>query len=140
VALTDAQMDEMTDIQSRADSVFQAHGKHAPRFVAGESPLGYRRRLARELQPHSKQFAKVNLVAVQDAEAFKHFEDGIYHDAAAAAHDPSLVEAGTLRAIRTTDPAGRTITSFVGDAKTGWLDDFTLPVRKMKSISNTSVR
>lgn len=140
VSLSDADLDAMTEIQARADAVYQGMGQHAPRYLPGESALGYRRRLARELQPHSKTFRDMNLGAISDPAAFTHIEQGIYADAQAASMDPTLVPAGTLRTITRADPAGRMITSFVGDAKAGWLDDFSAPVRAMKSISNSSVR
>lgn len=131
-AKKDAEESEaMADCQARADSVYQMHGKHAPRKMAGEGLMAYRRRLLRPMQAHSKSWGSADLSAITDSVAFKIAEETILADAAAASHAPitDATAPRSPRAIRRRDEnTGHNITTFVGPAG-GWMDDFRAPVR-----------
>lgn len=120
---TDADVRTMTDAQARADSVYALFGKHAPRFMNGESELDYRRRLVREFQAHSPAWKPVDLGALVDSTAFKIAEEQIYADAALAAKDPGGVEDGGLRMVTGTTPSGHREAKFYGRPK-AWMNRF----------------
>lgn len=113
--LTDADYNAMTDAQARADEVFGAHGKRAPRPLDGEDLGAYRRRLAGALQPHSKDWKEVKLDAIADETAFKIAEDRIYADAQTAANNPVDLPEGQLVMRTRRDPAtGLVVNTFHG--------------------------
>jgi len=123
-----AKMDEeagmYSDAQAACDSVYAAFGKRASRPLQGESLLGYRKRLLRGLQTYSDAYKAIDLRSIKDAALLAIAEKQIFADALAAskivAHGDSLVEN------RTTDRAGRTISTFTGPVS-AWLDDFKVP-------------
>lgn len=115
VDLTDAELDQFAETQARADSVFNQFGLRAPRPLVGEGLGTYRRRLVTKLQPHSPAWKEVRLSAIADDVAFGVAEKQIYADAETAAHNPTDVKDGELRAVTSTDrETGRSMTSFYG--------------------------
>ena len=103
---TDADHLAVTKAQARADSVFNVHGKRASIPQLGETPLGYRIRMAGELKRFSPKFEKTDLarIASVDPEMFTHLEDVIYADAEIAGNNPIDLDPGELREIRKTNP------------------------------------
>lgn len=124
------------DCQAAADSAYQPHGKQAPAKMKGETLLGYRRRLARGLQPHSSAWKGVDLSAIADSVALSIAEKQIYADAVQAARTP-VVDSNAPRLprpITRRSPTGHNVTEFSGPVG-GWMDDFRAPVRGMLSIN-----
>lgn len=133
----DADIAAMADAQAKADAVYMKFGKRAPRFLDGESLLGYRKRLAAEMKPHSPTWAKVDLAAIADGAAFDVMETQVYADAERTAMRPTDLQAGQLREMRHTDATGRTITTFVGDP-VSWMAPFAANRRRVAGIRNQS--
>lgn len=109
--------------QVKAECVHQAFGDSAgaPRAVAGESLLGYRKRLLTPHKVHSKAWKNVNIEAITDEATLGIAEDQIFADAMTVAMHPVLDSAEpTLRAQVTTDDTGRKITRFVGHPEACW--------------------
>ena len=137
-AMSDADCNALADAQMKADSVFQALGKSAPKPIPGERPLAYRRRLAGDLRQHSERCKGVNLEHVAaDSAGFGIIEDQIYADAMAFARTPLSVPAGELRSRKTTTDAGHTIIEYTGDFHKAF-GAFMLPsqVMRPKSLSD----
>lgn len=104
----------LADIQARADSVYAKHGQRAPAPMMGETETGYRLRIARELQKHSKQWNGIDLVPLAAGPAFGNIETQVYADAVAAANDPTLLpEEGLMRVVER-DDTGRPVIKFKG--------------------------
>lgn len=131
--LSDDDYNTMADSQARADGVAMAFGKSAPRPLTGETPLAYRRRLARDFQSHSAEWKAVNL-ALLPADAFAIAEGRIYADATKAAESPVDLPAGELREVKRRDQAGRTISTFYGTGPS-WMGDFKAPSRRLVGIN-----
>jgi 8-oxo-dGTP pyrophosphatase MutT (NUDIX family) len=140
-AKADAEMEEKeseaaADEQAKADSVYQLHGKQAPRKMAGENLLGYRRRLLRGLQPHSAAWKGADLGAIGDSTALGIAAAAIYADAAAASRAP-ITDSNAPRMPRPMtrrSPSGHNVTEFSGPVG-GWMDDFRYPVRGLLHIN-----
>jgi hypothetical protein len=136
VHISDADQAELTKAQARADEVALEFGQRAPRPMAGETPISYRRRLAAQYQPHSPKWKERDLAAVNDS-VLDIAEEQIYADAVKVAQTAPEVPAGTLRAITRKDVTGRTITEFQGSMG-AWMDQFKAPIQKQVSINNGS--
>lgn len=121
---TDTDINVMTGIQARADAAFRAHGvtTGAPRFLNGEDALGYRRRLAREHQAHSKAWKEADLGVLNDS-VLTIAEDAIYADSLAVAADPKTHASGGLRMVRGETPTGHKEIKFFGQPK-DWMGRF----------------
>jgi hypothetical protein len=125
--MTDAEYSQMADAQARADAVYSAFGKRAPRPLDGETLHLYRRRLASSLKDHSKDWKSVD-VRLLDSASFDVVEGKIYADAALAANHPDDLPEGEIRAIRSTDSdTGHRVTRFVGNAS--FVRQFKQPAR-----------
>lgn len=127
--MSDADREELTEIQAKADSVYQAFGDRAPQPQAGEDKLAYRRRLAGDLKKHTTRFKDVNLHAIHDEQALNVIEQGIYADAEAAASEPANLPAGELRARKRVGDSGHTIIQYDGQPST-WMNAFAGPQRQ----------
>lgn len=90
---------EMAEIQSRADSVFNAFALRAPPPRPGENALRYRKRLMNSLKQYSPECEKMNLSGVVDPTAIEVFEKQIYTDAVKAADQGAGVPPGRERRI-----------------------------------------
>ena len=105
---------KMADCQARADAVYQAHGLRCPPPNLGEKLPGYRIRLARGLQGHSKNFKAADLGAIiADAAAFDAVEKLIYADALVASRNPDVPE-GFVQMRTRTLPSGHICNEFFG--------------------------
>lgn len=111
-----------TQAQLRAEPVYHALGDSngAPRFLQGETLLGYRKRLLTPHKAHSKAWKDANLDAITDETVFGNIERQIYADALTAAQNPIIDQPLTLRPVTRTDATGRKITSFYGDPEACW--------------------
>ena len=118
----------MDDYRAKADSVLAAFGKSASRPLQGEGVTAYRKRLLRGLQGYSDAYKGVNLRSISDAKLLEIAEKQIYADAMVAAKSP-VAYGDALVEHRTTDRAGRTISTFTGKVS-AWLDQFKVePMR-----------
>lgn len=115
---------EFAQVQTRADSVYQAWAQRAPDALLGEDLNGYRRRLLRPLQVHSATMKDVNLHGVNDSAALAAIETTVYADAQRAARTPSDLGPGQLREVVRMDAAGRKISEFHGHSPAAWMDRF----------------
>jgi 8-oxo-dGTP pyrophosphatase MutT (NUDIX family) len=130
--LSDADFHLLSDAQARADDVYNMHGKRAPRPLDGETVPSYRRRVARELQAHSKTWGGV-AVGQLDAASFEVVEKQIYADAQAAANNPVGLDDSELRAVNKIDPiTGMRSVSFVG--KRSFIHGMTAPASRVGSF------
>jgi 8-oxo-dGTP pyrophosphatase MutT (NUDIX family) len=114
---------KFVEAQVRAEPVYQAFGDSAgaPRFLQGESLLGYRKRLLKPQLKHSPAWKDVNVEAIGDEALFGNIEKQVYGDALAAAmHPQGDGMALQLREIVRTDATGRRISTFVGDPEACW--------------------
>lgn len=122
----------MVDAQVKADSVMGLFGERAPRPLRGETVLGYRKRMAKQMQQHSKQWKGVDLNVLPKA-AFDIAEGQIFADAQVAASAPTSAP-GQLRSVQRRDATtGRVTTQFFGDPK-AWMGDFSAPKRFVAGI------
>ncbi len=124
---------EKADAQARADAVYQMFGDSAPRSLIGESLLAYRKRLAIKYKNHSKTYADVDIIGINDKNLIGIIEKQIYADAQTAATDPSLIPIGTLIERSRKDGSGRTITEFYGKPS-AWMNEFKRPKQFLSGI------
>ena len=110
------------DFQGRADAVFQMQGgaSSAPRYLAGETLLGYKRRILRGLKNYSPSWKDSNVMAINDSQTLEVVADQIFKEAKAHLSSPASVPAGYVREIRERDQSGREIIRFVGNAEDVW--------------------
>lgn len=136
-ALSDAELNELSEVQARADSVAQAFG-HAPlRPMQGEAPVAYRRRLAAKYRDHSPTWKDVDVSALPVG-ALAIAEAAIFADAVAKADSAVDVADGMLMERRRQDSTGRTIYEYVG-SPSAWMDQFKI-IPKFASRFNTDRR
>lgn len=130
--VADADYHALTDVQAKADGVFQAHGLHAPRFMQGEGVVAYRKRIASTLKAHSATWKGIDLSAFPD-DSFAIAENQIYNDAMVAAVNPVDLPEFVLRPITTVDHAtGQRSTRFVG--KNTFISQLKRPSRRVAHI------
>ena len=123
--LTDADHAAFADAQAKADSVYSAFGKQAPRALNGEDVLAYKKRLAAPMKSHSSAWKDVDLGAL-DASVFAIAEAAIYADAQSASLRP-VDSAGRGEIARTRQlSSGHTVTEFF-DSRPSWMDSFRTP-------------
>lgn len=104
-ALDDADHAKFADAQARADSIYQAFGKHAPGPLNGETIMAYMRRLLYPLQKYSARWKDANLVKLAtDSAAFGVVQEQIYADATSAATHPSDLAEGEIRMVEKRHP------------------------------------
>jgi predicted DCC family thiol-disulfide oxidoreductase YuxK len=129
--LTDADHAAFADAQAKADSVYSAFGKQAPRALNGEDPLAYRKRLAKPMKSHSGAWKDIDIDGL-DAKVFELAEAAIYADAQAASLHPDTGSQGPIERTRRL-PSGHSITEFF-DSRPSWMDSF----RTQGSLSKKS--
>jgi hypothetical protein len=110
---TDADYPNLVAHQAKADSAYQALGQRAPVPLQGESEIGYRVRLARGIQQHSKPWAGVDLAALP-ATALDIAEQQIRADAVAASYSTDSMPEDALIPTRRQTEAGHQITEWRG--------------------------
>ena len=131
VALTNEEASMFTDAQARCNSVAQCFGQQAPRPLAGEAPLAYRKRLIKPYVRHSPAWsaAGAEAIPVMPEKAFAVAEKQIYANAQASANNPVGLPPLTLREIRK-NLGGREVREFVGDPN-AWMGNFKSVVQKV---------
>jgi hypothetical protein len=124
-AVTDAQRDELSSIQSECERVHSAWGNSAPRPMMNELPHEYGRRTAMQLRGYSKDWKDVDLKPLSP-EAINIARKQIYADAyTAASANETYAGSDTLREVRRTDPVtGHRIREFYGNPMS-WMQQFT---------------
>jgi 8-oxo-dGTP pyrophosphatase MutT (NUDIX family) len=123
--LNDTDYALMADAQAKADAVYSAFGKQAPRALNGEDLLAYRKRLVAGVKSHSDQWKSIDISKV-DSSVFEIAEPKIYADAMDAAIHPSASPEGGLREVTRDTGTGHRVTTFYGQPK-DWMDDFRAP-------------
>ena len=121
--INDADAIALADEQARADDLYHLFGdRAAPRPLQGETPLTYRRRVARDFQTYSKAWSGVNLAAMTD-DAFAVADEQIRADARSAAMRPAEGDS-KLRPIKRTEN-GHTYIEYVGSPN--WMEELAYP-------------
>lgn len=137
--LTDEDYAQIAHAQARADSVYSAFGKQAPRALNGEDLLAYRKRLAAGVKKHSRTWKDVDFSRF-DSAAFDVTESQIYADAMEEARHPTDLGDGELREVTKQTRAGQTITEFFGSSPSAWMDSFCTPRLKSRLISRPAMQ
>lgn len=133
--LTDADHAAFADAQAKADSVYSAFGKQAPRALNGEDVLAYKKRLAAPMKSHSSAWKNADLGKLE-ADVFAIAEEAIYADAAMAANSPAASEQGERSRTRRLD-SGHMVTEFF-DSRPSWMDAHRTPRLKSKILQPKS--
>ncbi|WP_321913572.1 NUDIX domain-containing protein [Paraburkholderia sp. J11-2] len=133
--LTDADHAAFADAQAKADSVYSAFGKQAPRALNGEDVLAYKKRLAAPMKSHSSAWKNADLSKLE-ADVFAIAEESIYADAAMAANSPAAGEQGERSRTRRLD-SGHMVTEFF-DSRPSWMDAHRTPRLKSKILQPKS--
>lgn len=125
--ISDAQRDEVSSIQTRADSVCSAWGNSADKPMMNELPDEYLRRAARKHQTHSPAWKEVNLRELS-GQALKSAADAIFNDSfAAASSNDSYSGTGNLRMVKEVNrDTGHVTRSYYGDPSS-WMSQFMMP-------------
>jgi hypothetical protein len=132
--LSDADLDQIAELQHSWAEVSQAHGERAARPMDGEPVHQYDRRMARRFQKHSTRWSNENLrdlpVSVQRMAAAEIRADAI----TAAYRGDAVAKLQGLREIKKQDATGRTISEFVGSVE-ATLAPFKIPALRVKAIN-----
>jgi 8-oxo-dGTP pyrophosphatase MutT (NUDIX family) len=123
--LTDADHTAFADAQAKADSVYSAFGKQAPRPLNGENLLAYRKRLVGPMVSHSDEWKGSDLGAL-DASIFDKIESKVYADAMEAAIHPATGDSDSLMERSRKSPTGHTVVEFYG-TRPSWMDTYRTP-------------
>lgn len=122
--ISDEERNQISDAQSKCDSVANMFGEQSPRPLSGESALAYRRRAVSKFQRHSDEWKNTSLAKL-DSAVFDIAERQIYADAVKAVNAPAAVNGiSQSRAIKERNDAGHTVTRFVGGRPRDWMGDF----------------
>lgn len=129
-----------TEVQARADSAYRhALGCGAPPRLSGESLPEYRIRLVDGLRGFSERWKRIDrpgLAGVARSGALGVAEEQVYADAVQSVRRNT----GPLRKVTEVDSeTGSRITRFYGDPH-AWLDDFSLPTRRLTGINTKGNR
>ena len=127
---TAEERNQIAGARHRADSVYARVGRSLPEYMPGESPSGYRKRLAHGLREFSPQLRHTNMDAVPDS-ALGAVEDRVYQDAMEAANKPAANPHGTLRPRSYIGPTGHLTTEYYGDPLS-WMSAFMAPGAKTR--------
>ena len=130
--LSDADLNELSAAQAKADSVAHAFGDKAPAPMMGEKPLSYRRRVADMFKKYSADWKDMDLSVLGSSLGIA--ERAIYADAMSAANMPASYGEGVLRESTTRMRGGTEITTFSGDSN-AWMGQFKLPGSKLVGIN-----
>jgi hypothetical protein len=127
---------ELAACQSKADSVFHAFGKAAPRPLMNESAAEYRRRTSTELKSYSPKYKSVDLYSIADSNLYDAVEETIYADAMGVAMSPAASIPGSLRPISKSS-GGHEFITYVGDPA-AWMNEIAGPARNYVTAINTN--
>lgn len=112
-----ADRDAIAAAHARADTIGAMLGMRISQATPGETPSAYRKRILRGFLPHSPRLKDSGeSIARCDDAALSAFEELVYGDATEAAKRADTAMVGQLIPILTRDAAGRTITTYRGDA------------------------
>jgi 8-oxo-dGTP pyrophosphatase MutT (NUDIX family) len=134
--VTDSEYAAMADAQAKADNVYSALGKQAPRALNGEDLLAYRKRLAAGVKSHSAEWGGLDIASMGNA-MFDIVEPKIYADAMEAAIHPVHAETDDLREVSRDTGTGHKVVNFYG-RRPSWMDEFRPPRMKSKIIQPKS--
>ena len=116
VATPQTSLNELADVQSKADAVMRTHNESASPPMAGEDLVSYKIRQHRPMQRHSPRWKSVELRAIAgDSTAFENVLAEIRADALQAGLNPVGLPMFEHRKIVKQSPGGHTITEFVGN-------------------------
>lgn len=131
--LSNDDRDAIASAQLRADSAFQSVGDESPKWMQGEAPTAFRKRIMARAQKYSR-FKDQTAVYFHDATAHLDgpaldlYEKTVYDDLAAYAKNPPAgAKLSGLREIKEVRD-GKTYRRWIGDAKETWAP-FTQPTR-----------
>jgi hypothetical protein len=127
---------EMLDTQHAYQQVANVWQEDAPRFMSGQLPIDYRRRLARRWQRFSKQFADAELRTINDP-VLKGIEEVIRADTTAAGIAPAEGLGDVLIPRVRTDDTGRRITEWYGQPR-AWMRQFSGNRRKVLRFNHNT--
>jgi 8-oxo-dGTP pyrophosphatase MutT (NUDIX family) len=130
--LSDADHAAFADAQAKADSVYSAFGKQAPRALNGEDLLAYRKRLVAPMVSHSQEWKGADISKL-DAALFDKIEAKVYADAAQSANNPTDGFENGPRARTRRLESGHMVTEFF-DSRPSWMDAHRPPRMKSKII------
>lgn len=112
---------------ARLDAISGVIGVKPTRPTPGEMPSQYRRRLLREVLPHSAKYRQMNISGL-GGDALDFAEDLIYADAVQTAKAGTDVPSGQMRALTHRDAVGRLVITWAGnDYMAGIWDNFVSP-------------
>jgi hypothetical protein len=120
---------ELVKIYESADDLFKPHKQSPPRYMEGETPDSYRRRIATRLQQHAPSLKDIN-VRDTGGSAFDLVEKQIYAEARREAERPTNIPDGELRQVTKYDATGRPSYEFYGRCGT-WMNDFSNGCKKL---------
>ena len=130
VILNDAELNQLSEAQARADSVAHAFGTKAPAPMMGERPLSYRKRVVEMFKKHSNDWKGIDLGKIMDEATFGIAERAIYADATAVAQNPAYYEGdGLIENVQKLRGGGE-ISTFKG-SPSAWMNQFKAPSHKV---------
>jgi hypothetical protein len=131
--------DALAVAQVKAESVYSAFGDSAAvaRPMDGETVLGYRKRMLKGLQKHSKgNYAAIDITAVNDPAMLSIVEEAVYADAMTAANSPTATGQpnGLPRAFKSFDEVGRPVIHYKGGDPMSVFEPFRMRPRHVKGL------
>lgn len=120
---------ELAKLHEAADDVLRPFNQFAPRYMEGETPAGYQKRLAARVQQHAPSMKDINL-RESVGTAFSLIEKQIYDEARREAVRPTTIPDGELRQVTKYDATGRPSYEFYGRCGT-WMNDFSNGCKKL---------
>lgn len=133
--ISNADREEFSSEQARADTAYALHGIQAPPPMAGEMIKSYRVRLARAMQKYSKAWKEIDLSSL-GADALTIGAGQIYADSMAAGARADDVPDGQYRAVSRIDPTtGMRSVEFFG--KSTIFRRFTAPTRRVVGMKTS---
>lgn len=118
--LSDTDRERFAAIQENAEPAFQAFGDKAGAALDGETPLDYKRRLAKKMQGHSTKWAGTRLSGIVDEATLDIVVEQIFADSIVAAERGAEVPVGKLREHTERKPTGHIHNTFTG-APDAWM-------------------
>jgi hypothetical protein len=133
--------DALAVAQVKAESVYSAFGDSASvaRPMDGETVLGYRKRMLKGLQKHSKgNYAAIDIAAVNDPAMLSIVEEAVYADAMTAANSPTATGQpnGLPRAFKSFDEVGRPVIHYKGGDPMAVFEPFRMRPRHVKGLQD----
>jgi hypothetical protein len=115
-------MDELANIQTRADRACSAWSQSAVSPWSGEMPESYTRRVARDHQKHSENWKAVELSELR-GRALKNAAEQIFTDSISASMNTAAIGAMNLRCVSRRNESGHLIKEYYGDPL-AWMSQF----------------